>query len=122
MSFFDIIGGILELFSVFSSGNDSTERDKDSTAFGSIFVIVLFFAACFLFSCDGIFAINYLALVIVTCVVLSIILSLLLIRLLIKLKITEPLKLGNFIFYLLTLVTVFFTLLLFLNYCLKIVG
>lgn len=121
MSFFDIIGGILELFGLFAGSDSKTEEKKDNQAFGAVFFLVLILAACILLAFDGIFAINYLVPVVVISFILSFILGLLLIRLLYKLQITEPLKLGSFIFFLLTLMILFFTLLLVANHCFKII-
>lgn len=132
MSFFDIIDGIFELLNLFSGGggdsgrstNGMNEERKEGgiVLYGTVFYVVLFFAACFLLSCDGIFSINYLIPVLIVNVIVSFIFALGIIGLLNKFKITEPLRFGSFIYFLLTLMVIFFTLLLFLIYCLKIFG
>lgn len=127
MSIFDILGGILEIFSLLPDSNSSrssgkTEENEDNPGYVIVFFIVLFLAIIILLAFDGIFAINYLIPVLVIDFILSFILGLLFIRLLYKLQITEPLRLRDFVFFLLTMMIIFFTILLFVNFCFKITG
>lgn len=135
MSFFDIIDGIFELFNLFSGGsgggggssrstNGRNEERKEGgiVLYGTVFYVILFFAACFLLSCNGIFSINYLIPVLIANFIVSFIFALVIIGLLNKFRITEPLRFGSFIYFLLTLMVLIFTLILFLIYRMKIFG
>lgn len=132
MSFFDIIDGIFELFNLFSGGGGSSGRSTNGrneerkeggiALYGTVFYVVFFLAAFFLLSCDGIFSINYLIPILIVDFIISFIFALVIIGLLNKFRITEPLRFGSFIYFLLTIMVLCFTLFLFLIYRMKIFG